>query len=126
MEQGSNHIIMAEVNAHHGAARAQFKLAGPSRSYDPVHQAIRPDLADAAEANHHFAPHYAVPAEWTFTRDSRILANASDDAVVHATAHAGDGFSLLDLTGGWAWGYTIDGHVVGYVRAEDIAPKSSA
>lgn len=116
---------MADLSEPNGA-RAQFRLAGPSRSYDPRHQAIRPDLADAAEADHHFAPHYAVPANWTFTRDSMVRAAANGDATVNVCAAAGDGFALLDLTGDWAWGYKVDGHVVGYVPAEDVAPRPEA
>ncbi|SFR79201.1 NlpC/P60 family protein [Sphingomonas jatrophae] len=38
----------------------------------------------------------------------------------------GDGFALLDESGGWAWGYSLDDHYVGYVPASalghDAAP----
>lgn len=102
-------------------ARAQFHLAGPSRSYDPQRQAIRADLADAAEAHHHFAPHYAAPAEWVFRASGDIFSAADADSEVRASAAAGDGFALLDLTGGWAWGYRVADHLVGYVRADIVA-----
>lgn len=104
--------------------RAQFRLVGPSRSFDPKRQAIRPDLADTAEAHHHFAPHYARPADWVFIRAVTLRATASAQGEVVVAAQAGDGFALLDLTGGWAWGYRTADHMVGYVRAEDVAPAT--
>lgn len=32
----------------------------------------------------------------------------------------GDEFALLDVTGGWAWGYRRSDHKVGYLRAEAL------
>ena len=33
----------------------------------------------------------------------------------------GEGFALLDLTGGWAWGYCLADHYVGYLAADALA-----
>ncbi len=33
----------------------------------------------------------------------------------------GEGFALLDLTGGWAWGYCLSDHYVGYLAAEALS-----
>ena len=99
-------------------APVRFTLTGPSRAYDPVHQAIRRDLADVAEANHHFAPHYAEPVMCKASAVVDLRDEPSTDASVRKSLAAGEVFALLDLTGGWAWGYAIDGHVVGYVRRE--------
>jgi dipeptidyl peptidase-like protein len=34
---------------------------------------------------------------------------------------AGEEFALLDVTGGWAWGYRRKDHKVGYLRVEALA-----
>lgn len=39
---------------------------------------------------------------------------------------AGQDFALLDLTGGWAWGYSLPDHVVGYITSDVIEPASMA
>jgi hypothetical protein len=96
----------------------RFTLTGPSRSYDPVHQAIRADLADVAEADHHFAPHYAEPVMCKASAAVELRERPAGDAVARASLVEGAAFALLDLTGGWAWGYAVEGHIVGYVRRE--------
>ncbi len=98
----------------------RFTLSGPSRPYDPVHQAIRPDLADVAEASHHFAPHYAEALMCAATEPARGHESPGDDAATRFDLAPGAGFALLDLSGGWAWGYATDGHIVGYVRRERL------
>lgn len=99
----------------------RFNLAGPSRPFDPARQAIRPDLADVAEAEHHFAPHYAEAVFWRVTRDAPLREQAGGDAARTMLA-SGEEFALLDLTGGWAWGYRLSDHLVGYVEASALAP----
>ena len=105
--------------------RVRFSLSGVSRSYDPARQAIRPDLADVAEAAHHFAPHYAEAADWQVTAATVLRESPSLDAAERASLAVGDSFALLDLTGGWAWGYAVDGHVVGYVEANTVGPAAT-
>lgn len=99
-------------------APVRFTLTGPSRSYDPIHQAIRADLADVAEADHHFAPHYAEPVMCKANVALELRDLPANDAAVRASLGEGGAFALLDLTGGWAWGYAVEGHIVGYVRRE--------
>lgn len=101
----------------------RFTLAGPSRPFDPARQAIRPDLADVAEAEHHFAPHYAEPVVWQLLRDAPLLAAAGGETQ-RGMLRAGERFALLDLTAGWAWGYRIGDHLVGYVEASALAADS--
>lgn len=36
----------------------------------------------------------------------------------------GEGFAVLDLSGGWAWGYSLHDHYVGYVPADALAPEA--
>ena len=116
---------MSDASPVASGSRAQFRLTGPARSYDPTRQAIRPDLADVAEAEHHFAPHYALPAQWQLVRDSVLRESASDAAPVRSALATGAAFALLDLTGGWGWGYAVTSHEVGYVLAADIAPPDA-
>ena len=114
------------TSAQKPAERTRFSLSGHSRPYDPARQAIRPDLADVAEAEHHFAPHYARPADWRALTDCVLRESASADAAERGTLPAGAAFALLDITGGWAWGYSVEGHVVGYVEASHVAPAEAA
>ncbi len=104
--------------AEAATAPVRFTLTGPSRSYDPLHQAIRRDLADVAEAKHHFAPHYAEPVICVAVSQADVRAQPQGDADMLVSLASGARFALLDLTGGWAWGYAVDGHIVGYVRRE--------
>lgn len=116
----------APVDEQPRQAAIRFALAGPSRRFDPARQAIRRDLADIAEAEFHFAPHYASPVVWQAVRASCVRTADSIDAEVRAELAVGDEFALLDITGDWAWGYTLDGHVVGYLCAADLTPKGDA
>lgn len=99
----------------------RFRLDGQSRPYDPLTQAIRPDLADIAEAENHFAPHYAEAAATVTLRETPLLAANDAAAEVLATLPAHTGFALLDVTGDWGWGYTVEGHRVGYVADADLS-----
>jgi hypothetical protein len=99
----------------------RFRLDGPSRSFDPAEQAIRPDLADIAEAHAHFAPHYAEPATAVTLAETPLFAANDETADQLTILPQGTAFALLDVTGDWAWGYVIDGHRVGYVRDADLA-----
>lgn len=111
---------LADTKASNDAI-IRFQLDGPSHSYDPLTQAIRPDLADIAEAARHFAPHYAEPAATVTLRETALLSANAADATVLAMLPAGAAFALLDLTGDWAWGYAVDGHRVGYVADADLS-----
>jgi len=97
--------------------RSRFGLAGVSQDYDPRTVAIRPDLADIAVAGQHFAPHYAAPMMRSVTAATPLRNAASADADVLAQLLPGEGFALLDLTGGTAWGYRLADHLVGYCPA---------
>lgn len=104
-----------------GAGRDRFGLSGTSQSYDPRVVAIRPDLADIAVAGQHFAPHYAAPMMSSCVLPSAVLRSApSLDADQTSELLFGEGFALLDLTGGWAWGYCLVDHYVGYLAADAL------
>ncbi len=98
----------------------RFRLTGPAAPVDSAHQAIRGDLADIAEAARHFAPHYALPVMRTVADPAALLAAPDGDAAPIVMLAAGDEFALLDETGGWAWGYRIADHRVGYLPASQL------
>ena len=104
-----------------GAGRDRFGLAGTSQSYDPRIVAIRPDLADIAVAGKYFAPHYAAPMMMSSVLPAAVLRGTpSPDAEQTSELLYGEGFALLDLTGGWAWGYSLADHYVGYLAADAL------
>lgn len=104
-----------------GAGRDRFGLAGTSQVYDPRVVAIRPDLADIAVAGQYFAPHYAAPMMRSGVLPAASLrASPSLEAEQTSELLFGEGFALLDLTGGWAWGYSLPDHYVGYLAAEAL------
>ena len=105
-----------------GAGRDRFGLTGTSQGFDPRVVAIRPDLADIAVAGTHFAPHYAAPMMQSGVLPAAVLrASPSLEAEQTSELLFGEGFALLDLTGGWAWGYCLSDHYVGYLAADAIA-----
>ena len=104
-----------------GAATERFRLEGRSQSFDPRVDAIRPDLADVALASRHFAPHYAkAVARSCVVARTPVRANADADSEMVSELLFGEGFALLDITGGWAWGYCLHDHYVGYVPEDTL------
>lgn len=116
----ANRVRMGRPGAA-GAGRDRFGLTGTSQTFDPRVVAIRPDLADIAVAGTHFAPHYAAPMMRSGVLPAASLRAApSVDADQTSELLFGEGFALLDLTGGWAWGYCLADHYVGYLAAEAL------
>lgn len=104
-----------------GAGRDRFGLSGASQTFDPRMVAIRPDLADIAVAGTHFAPHYAAPKMTSGVLPAAAMRAApSLDAEQTSELLFGESFALLDLTGGWAWGYSLADHYVGYLAANAL------
>ena len=104
-----------------GQGRDRFGLTGTSQAFDPRVVAIRPDLADIAVAGTHFAPHYAAPMMMSGVLPAAVIRAApSLDAEQTSELLFGEGFALLDLTGGWAWGYSLADHYVGYLAADAL------
>ncbi|MEO6255634.1 MAG: SH3 domain-containing protein [Sphingomicrobium sp.] len=97
-----------------------FALTGPSNLPDPAVYAYRPDLADCALAHTVIASHYAEPLERALIATAILRLQPSDDAEAVAELKAGDPFSMLDNSLGWAWGYGGAERRVGYVRATDV------
>jgi hypothetical protein len=69
-----------------------------------------------------FAPHYARP----LIRACGLLAaplraGPAEDSEAVSELLPGEEFGVLDFTGGWAWGYCLLDHRVGYVEAIELA-----
>jgi hypothetical protein len=94
---------------------------------DPRLHAWRSDIADIGLAGRLFAPHYARPV----MRACGLIATPvrsgpSDGAEPVSELLPGEGFAMLDLTSGWAWGYCLADHRVGYVEAIGLADPLEA
>jgi len=94
----------------------KFTLSGPSILLDPAIHAYRSDIADIALAGSLFAPHYARPLIRTALSAVPVRDGDSDTADIVAKLAPGDEFAILDIAGGWAWGYVRATHRVGYVE----------
>lgn len=100
----------------------RFQLTGPSLTLDPEIHAYRTDIADIALAGQIFAPHYARPLiRAAGPGSAAVRRQPSKDAETVATLAPGDSFAVLEYAGGWAWGYVLSGHRVGYVEAAALA-----
>jgi len=109
------------LTAARSVDRKRVALDGVSRPYDPRVHAIRPDLADVALADRYFAPHYAAALPRRCAAPSvflRAAPNASAPAVSELLH--GESFHMLDVRGGWAWGYCGHDHYVGYLAIEAL------
>lgn len=99
----------------------RFGLTGVSKSFDTRVIAIRADLADIAVAGDHFAPHYAAPMMGSVVAPYVAMRSAPDlNAPMVSELLYGEAFALLDVTGGWAWGYSHADHRVGYVAVDSL------
>jgi len=96
-----------------------FALTGVSNPPDPATHAYRKDLADTALADRVIASHYAEPLVRHMVSQSPFLLDADDGSQPIALLNVGDEIRVLDLSRGWAWGYSPSGRV-GYVRAEAV------
>lgn len=103
----------------------RYRLTGPSLPLDPRVHAFRRDVADVALAGRIIAPHYARPvhrscgALATFVRH---LPHSDAEAVSELLP--GEGFAVLEYGAGWAWGYCLADHVVGFVEAIELTDPS--
>ena len=104
--------------------RQSFHLTGPSQTLDPRVNAVRGDLADIALAGILFAPHYAAPVE---RRCAAAFAPMFDkpNGVQTSELLQAELFQMFDVAGGWAWGYSVHDHYVGYVQADALVANTA-
>ncbi|HYJ30736.1 MAG TPA: NlpC/P60 family protein, partial [Allosphingosinicella sp.] len=99
----------------------RFELTGSSGTLDPRTHAYRADIADIALAGRIIAPHYARPlvrACGPHTISLRDRPRSEGDAASELLP--GEEFAVLEYSGGWAWGYGVADHRVGYVEAIEL------
>ncbi|HEU0134461.1 MAG TPA: NlpC/P60 family protein, partial [Allosphingosinicella sp.] len=100
----------------------RISLDGPSVQLDPRLNAWRSDIADIALAGRLFAPHYASPLIRACGMIAApVLREPAEGSEAVSELLPGEGFAVLDLTAGWAWGYCLADHRVGYVEAIELA-----
>lgn len=108
--------------ASSSSTERRIALEGPSIRLDPRLHAWRSDIADIALAGRLFAPHYAAPLRRACGLiATSVLIEPADGAEAVSELLPGEGFAVLDLTAGWAWGYCLADHRVGYVEAIELA-----
>ena len=74
-----------------------------------------------------FAPHYAAPLYRACGMIAASVLNEPEDGTEAVSELLpGEGFAVLDLTAGWAWGYCLADHRVGYVEAIALAEPLEA
>lgn len=97
-----------------GSTRQTVALSGRGRAFDARVTAVRGDLADIALAGTHIVPHYAVPLAFAvIAPHSPVLAKPG--GVQTSELLKGEHFMVLEIAGGFAWGFCAHDHYVGYV-----------
>ena len=74
-----------------------------------------------------FAPHYAAPLNRSCGLiAASLFSEPAEGAQAVSELLPGESFAVLDLTAGWAWGYCLADHRVGYVEAITLAEPMAA
>ena len=99
-----------------------FRLTGPSLALDPRIHAYRRDLSDIALAGQIIAPHYArALIRSCGSRAVMVWPNPLTEGDAVSELLPGEEFAVLEYAGGWAWGYCLADHIVGYVESIALA-----
>jgi hypothetical protein len=88
---------------------------------DPEFNAYRRDLADLGLVGRVMASHYAEPVESVVAAATALRTAPSADAPVLCELAPGDGFTMVDDSLGWAWGYAGKERRVGYVPSGAVS-----
>lgn len=100
------------------AEARHFRLDGPSLPLDPRFHAYRRDLADIDLAGRIIAPHYARRLVRSCGASSiMVWPNPRNEGNAISELLPGEDFAVLEYAGGWAWGYCMADHIVGYVES---------
>ena len=74
-----------------------------------------------------FAPHYARPLiRACGIRPAFVYSAPSVDKPISSQLLPGEAFAILEISGGWAWGYSRHDHYVGYVEAISLVDAPPA
>ena len=95
---------------------------------DPRVNAWRADLADIALRGRVDAPRYAAPVAHRLTAPAphTMRLSPAADAVAVSELLPGERFDVIDIAGGWAWGFSATDHYVGYVEADVLGEGALA
>ncbi|WOE74492.1 C40 family peptidase [Alterisphingorhabdus coralli] len=100
----------------------RFGLNGPLPAYDKRITPARGDLADIGLAGKIFASSYVAAVPHHCVMASAMLhKTASQTAEAVSQLRLGDGFAVLEMAGGWCWGYCLDDGYCGYVELSALA-----
>lgn len=110
-----------------GPTRHSYTLKPLAEMLDPRIHAYRNDIADIALADRIALPHYVAPAMRQIAQPiANLYAEPSEDSELGSQLLFGEGFALLDTEDGWAWGYGLHDHFVGFVRKDALVAPSEA
>jgi cell wall-associated NlpC family hydrolase len=104
--------------------RKNFGLTGHSIGLDMRVHAVRGDLADVTLADRLFAPHYAEALARSCVVPHVPVCGVPEGEQVSELLE-GEHFMLLDVSGGWAWGFCSLDHYVGYVPADVLGDAAA-
>ena len=88
-------------------------------SFDLRLLAVRADLADVALRDKFIAPRYAEPRTAMCAVPFGSL-HSSPTGDRTSELLEGERFMVLDIDGGWAWGWCAHDHYVGYIKASAL------
>ncbi len=79
-------------------------------------------MSDIALAGQIIAPHYArALIRGCGSRAALVWPNPGTKGAAVSELLPGEDFAVLDYAGGWAWGYCLADHIVGYVESIALA-----
>lgn len=87
---------------------------------DPAIHAFRSDVADIALAGKVIASHYAKPVIRSSKKETALLAAGAAGAEAIRRLAPRERFAVLACGRGFAWGFAIADHRVGYVDENDL------
>jgi len=104
-----------------------FRITGPSLRLDSRTEAFRDDLADITLSDQVLAPHYARALLRGCGADSTFVRERPDaGAAALSELLPGEDFAVLEYAGGWAWGHSRQGRLVGYVETIALSDPTAA
>jgi hypothetical protein len=108
-------------SAPSSSSTERFSLNGPSIVLNPRVNAYRKDIADVGLAGILFAPHYARPLiRACGMLPTGVFTGPSELSDPVSQLLPGELFAVVEFTTGWAWGYCLLDHRVGYVEAIEL------
>lgn len=107
--------------------RHSFALKLRTETLDPRIHAYRNDIADIALADRIALPHYVAPSLRQIGQPvANLHTEPSDTSELGSQLLQGEGFALLEAEDGWAWGYGLHDHFVGFVRKNALIAAREA